>query len=306
MPGNNAYQKLLDFLMPPWDSNEIDVELRVAGILGMQGSGKTTLTQTIASDLAERYGEDFVCLKGYWLHRLIPRAREAGVLEGKTHVLIILEDATTVLHGAQARKLLARDMVYFWRLRHEVKAAGAKAYTAKIALLINMHSYMSITKYLRNAHMLIIKSVAPRWQRWEHEDVSLRWLEDAIVKELTKMRYSSDPEEVLRALSKALVVYHDGKTDIISYRPVKSWPSEFFEDAELGVEDEDEGEGETGEDAKEIVEAAREIGKRLRALREEKRLVFRHKYGEIKVNGERVRIGLDWAVKRLLQLDPRE
>ncbi len=302
MPGNKAYQKLLDFLMPPWDSNEIDVELRVAGILGMQGSGKTTLAQTIASDLAERYGEDFTCLKGYWLHRLIPRAREAGVLEGKKNILIILEDATTVLHGAQARKLLAWDMVYFWRLRHEVKAAGAKAYTAKIALLINMHSYMTITKYLRNAHVMIVKSVAPRWQRFEHEDITLRWLEGAIAKELTKMRFFNNPEEVLRALSKALVVYHDGRTDIISYRPVKSWPSEFFEDAELGVEDEGEGEGETGEDSGEIVEAAREIGKRLRALREEKLLVFRHGYGEIKMNGERIRIGRDWAIKRLLDL----
>ncbi len=63
----------------------------------------------------------------------------------------------------------------------------------------------------------------------------------------------------------------------------------------------EKGEEEGGEDY-ELAEAAREIARWLKTLREEKRLVFRHRYGEIKVNGERVRIGLDWAVRRLLEL----
>ncbi len=232
----NEYERLLSFLMPKWDSREIDVELRLAAILGMQGTGKTTLVQTIANDLAEQYGDDFICLKGYWLHKLIPEAREEGVLEGKKHVLIVLEDATTVLHTSQSRILLARDMVYFWRLRHELKEAGVKQYTTKVVLVINMHSYMTITKYLRNTHVLIVKSTAPKWQRFEHEDITLRWLDNAIVKELTRMRFSESLEDVLSALNKALVAYHTGQTSIIRYRAKKQWPKQFYENNEIGID----------------------------------------------------------------------
>ena len=236
---NKAYTELLEFLMPLWNSDKIDVMLRMGAILGMQGTGKTTLAMTIANDLAERFGDDFICLKGFWLHKLIPEAKSAGVLKGKKYVLVVLEDATTVLHSSQSRVLLSRDMVYFWRLRHELKEASIKTHTAKIAMLINMHSYMTMTKYLRNTHVVIIKSIAPKWQRFEHEDITLRWLDNIIAKELTKMLFSNNVEEVHAALSKALIAYHTGHTDIIKYEARKKWPEQFFENNDIGIEEEE-------------------------------------------------------------------
>ncbi len=214
--------------MPSWDSSEIDVELRLVSILGMQGSGKTTLAMTLANDLYERYGDSFACLYGHWLHRLLPRAEESGVLKGKKHILIVIDDATALLHIRQSRKLITNDYKAFWRLRHLVMRAGAAIYTAKVVLVINMHSYMTVTKYLRNTHVLIIKSVIPKWQRHEHEDVTLRWLDSVIVKELTKMRYGSDLNDITAALNKAVVIYFTGDTDIIKYRAKKRWPPNTF------------------------------------------------------------------------------
>ena len=242
MPGNTAYQRLLGFLMPSWDLEKVDVDLRIAAVIGMQGTGKTTLAQTIANDLARKYGDEFVALYGFWLHKLLPEAREAKVLNNKKYVLVILEDATAVLHISQTRKLLNKDMVYFWRLRHELKEAGIRTYTARVCLLILAHSYMTLSKYLRNAHALIIKSMLPVWQRFEHEDITLRWLDNAIVKELTRMRFSNKVDDVEAALRKALVVYLDKHSEIISYKAVKQWPKQFFENLDKGVEEEDKEE----------------------------------------------------------------
>ena len=93
MPGNEAYYKVINFLMPEWDSPEIDIEFRNMGILGMQRTGKTTLAITIANDLKRKY-DDLVTLYGYWLHQVIPAARADRVLKDTKHVLIILDDAT--------------------------------------------------------------------------------------------------------------------------------------------------------------------------------------------------------------------
>ena len=287
---NAAYKELLEYLMPSWDSTEIDVELRLAGILGMQGTGKTTLAMTIASDLASKYRDGFICLKGYWLHKLIPAAKEAEVLKGKKYVLIVLEDATAILHGSQSRKLLTKDMKYFWRLRHELKDAGINTHTAKIALLINMHSYMTITKYLRNTHVLIIKSVAPRWQRFEHEDITLRWLDSAIAKELTRMRFSNDISDVLAALNKALVAYHSGRTDIIKYEARKQWPKQFFENNDIGIEEE----GVNRESGEQLEKQVKTLVKALQKLLREARIrtrINKGKYLLAKIDGREISLG---------------
>ncbi len=233
---NKQYTDLLSYLMPPWDDRDIDVELRLASILGMQGSGKTTLAMTIANDLYERFGDSFACLYGFWLHRLLPKAVEMNVLRNKKHVLIVVDDATAFLHSGQSRKLLAKDYMFFWRLRHLAREGGVSTYTAKIALIINMHSYMTITKYLRNTHVLIVKSVMPRWQRYEHEDVSLRWLDSMVARELTRMRYGMDRGDVTAALNKALAAYFTGETDIIKYAAKKKWPPNTFTDLDTGID----------------------------------------------------------------------
>ncbi len=231
-----AYRDLLEYLMPPWDSSDIDVELRLAGVLGMQGVGKTTLAMTIANDLYEKRGDSFVCLYGYWLHKLLPRAIEQGVLKSKKHVLIVIDDATALLHISQSRKLLAKDYQFFWRLRHIMMSAGIATHTAKIALIINMHSYMTVTKYLRNAHVLIVKSLLPKWQRFEHEDVTLRWLDSAIAKELTRMRYSNNPSDIAASLNKGLAVYFTGMTRVIKYDAKKRWPPGTVMSTDTGAE----------------------------------------------------------------------
>ncbi len=235
---NEDYRELLEYLMPEWDSKEIDIELRLAAILGIQGSGKTTLSMTIANDLHKKYRDSFACLYGYWLHKLLPKAIEQNTLKNKKHILIVIDDATALLHTAQSKKLLAKDYEVFWRLRHVVKDAGIATHTAKIALIINMHSYMTIAKYLRNAQAVIIKSLLPRWQRFEHEDITLRWLDSAIAKELTSMRYSNDPDDIAAALNKALVAYFTGKTEIIKYDAKKTWPPGTLTDTETGIEKE--------------------------------------------------------------------
>ncbi len=231
-----AYRDLLEYLMPPWDSIDIDVELRLVGILGMQGSGKTTLAMTLANDLYEKYRDSFACLYGYWLHKLLPKAVETNALKNKKHVLIIIDDATALLHTAQSKKLLAKDYEVFWRLRHVVKDAGIATHTAKIALIINMHSYMTIAKYLRNTHMLIIKSLLPKWQRYEHEDVTLKWLASMVARDLTDMRYGRNPRDIAAALNKALAVYFTGRAEIIKYSAKKTWPPNTVMSTETGIE----------------------------------------------------------------------
>ncbi len=256
---NKAYKHLLEYLMPSWDSDDIDVELRLVGIIGKQGSGKTTLAMTIANDLYEKYRDSFACLHGYWLHKLLPKAIDAGVLRGKKHILIVIDDATALLHTNQSKKMLSKDYEIYWRLRHYVKDAGAVTNTAKVVLMINMHSYMSIAKYLRNVDVLIIKSVMPRWQRYEREDVSLRWFDAMVVKLLTRMRSSIDLKRVTAALSKAVVAYDSGASSVIIYRAKKQWSPGTFIDQDTG----------TGEDSekkmrmitqKKFIEIARECG----------------------------------------------
>ncbi len=231
---NKAYKKLLRYLLPPWDNKEIDVGLRLASVLGMQGSGKTTLAMTIANDLYQKFGDRFACLYGYWLHKLVPKAIENNVIKGKKYILIVLDDATALLHTGQSRKLLLEDYEVFWRLRHFVKEGGAETHTARVALLINMHSYMTITKYLRNTHVLIVKSIMPKWQRYEHEDITLKWLSSIIAKNLTEMLYGTDPRDETAALGKAVTAYLTGKVDLIKYSAKKTWPPGTFIDTDTG------------------------------------------------------------------------
>jgi len=288
---NSAYKDLLEFLMPSWDSKDIDIELRIGGILGMQGTGKSTLAMTLANDLKSRYGNAFISLYGYWLHKLIPAAAAAHALEGKKGVLIVLEDATAMLHNMQSRKLLTEDMVYFWRLRHEIRDAGIETHTAKIALLINMHSYMTITKYLRNAHMLIVKSIVPKWQRYEHEDITLRWLDSVIAKQLTRMRFSGSIADVLAALNKALVVYHTGHTDIIKYEAKKRWPKDTYINEDVGVEEEASDEE---QDINALIAENQALKKALRRLIDELNLrtkVDKTKYLRVKTNSHYISLG---------------
>ena len=228
--------ELIDRLFPPFDSEQLDVELRIALVIGGMGSGKTTLTQTIANKIIKRYKNEAAILYGFWLHKLIPRAIQAGIVESKKYILVVQEDATGFLTRYQNKKLLTQDMFYFFRIRHNFKD-HIKKYTGKIALIINAHSYMLLEKHVKHAHMIIVKSLPPKWQRFEHEDITFRFLDSILIRELTKMRYSTSVDDVLSALNKAIVVNMDGKTEVLKYNAIKGWPNRnFFECLDPGID----------------------------------------------------------------------
>ena len=224
MPGNDKYYHLLNFIMPDWDSEEIDVEFRNIGIVGMQRTGKTTLATTIGHDLYRKYGADLVILYGYWLHEIIPRAREQGLLKGKSKVVLILDDATAFQNWTTVKEKLGLELRYYWRIAHHLKDAGIRTNTAKVAMIYLYHSYMLVSKFMRNAHAIIVKTMLPSWQRFEHEDITLRWFDNAVVKELTRLRFSSNVNDVMTALNSALAIYVHKGSDIIKYNAVKEIP----------------------------------------------------------------------------------
>ena len=296
MPGNGAYERLLDFIMPSWDSPEIDIEQpRTIGLLGFMGTGKTTLAITIANDLRRKYN-DLVVAYGYWLHQIVER------LDGidTKHVLIVIEDATSRYPLREARKKLDKDMAVYWELRHRFREAGLREYTGKIGVIVIMHSYMVMSKYIRNAWAMVIKSIMPRWQRFEHEDITLKWIDSAIVKELSKMRLSSDPETIHKALNKALVVYMDGASDIISYNAVKDWPKNT-----IVVDDDDAVQEDNDVKDKELVNAAKILGRYFKKLRDEKKLIYADLSAYIKLDGRKVRIGNKHAVEKIIELSSK-
>ncbi len=295
MPGNEAYKKLLNFIMPSWDSSDIDIEQpRTVGFLGFMGTGKTTLAMTIANDLKSRY-DDLVVAYGYWLHQIVERLRNG--IDTK-HVLIVIEDATSRYPLREARKKLDKDMAVYWELRHRLREAGLREYTGKIGVIVIMHSYMVMSKYIRNAWAMVIKSIMPRWQRFEHEDITLKWLDSLVVKELTKMRLSSDPETIHKALNKALVVYMDGASDIISYNAVKDWPKNTVVVEDTVQEDNDVKD-------KELVNAAKILGRYFKKLRDEKKLIYADLSAYIKLDGRKVRIGNKHAVEKIIELSSK-
>ena len=295
MPGNEAYNRLLEFIMPSWDSPEIDVELRVVGILGMQGSGKTTLVQTIVSDLKKEY-QDLVTVYGFWLHDIIDTIKRKGL--NTMHSAVVLEDATTRYHVGQARSLIARDMKVFWRLRHLLRQAGLNPFTGKITVIVVMHSYMTVNKYLRNSQALIIKSMAPKWQRFEHEDVTLRWLDSSLVNELTRMRYEGGREQVEKALNKALVVYMDGRSELLSFKAVKKWPQDTIVVEEN--EESDQNSNDSNIVDSELLKDIRSLARSLARLRDNNSLFFSDTGAYIRIDGKKIRLGSKRVVRKLL------
>ena len=229
MPGNSNYVKLLNFICPGYNSENIDIDWRTVGLLGMPRSGKTTLAFTIGNDLEARFGEEFIMLYGYWLHKVMEHAVEDRLLEGKRVAFILIEDATGRINNSTARMLLSKDMRTYFEIAHKAREAGLKEYTGWVLVAINFHSYMVLGKYFRNAHAMIVKSWIPKWQRYEHEDITLRWLDKAIVKELTSMRYSSRPELVNSALNKAVMLTITGWSDVIKYEAVKHPPKNYVD-----------------------------------------------------------------------------
>lgn len=284
MPGNEAYHRVIDFLMPQWDSPEIDVEFRNMGILGMQRTGKTTLALTIANDLKRKY-DDLVTLYGYWLHQIIPAAREDGVLKEAKHVLIILDDATAFQaidkHMLQKIQL---ELKYYWRIAHELKKAGVKQYTTKVVLLYLYHSYMLVSKFMRNAHLIAIKSLLPRFQQYEREDVTLKWFDALVVRELTKMRFSNDVNQVRAALSKALVYWMSGATEIMTFKAVKIPPKNFYDYTHLEIEEDEKDEDELETLRKQVKTLSKAVAKILDELNIPVK-VNRKKYLLAKMNG---------------------
>ena len=225
---------LLDKMFPPIDTDEIDVELRIALVVGSMGAGKTTLAQTLSNELLKKYGDKSFTIYGYWLHKIIPEAVE--LTNGKKYILIVLDDATGFISRLQSRKLVSRDMYYFFRLRHFFKGQ-VEENTAKIGLLILTHSYMLLEKHVRHAHMILIKSLPARWQRYEHEDLTLKFLDSVLVRELTRMRFSSRIDDVLSALNKAIVLNLDGTTEVLKYRAIKGWPKRnYYENLDIGID----------------------------------------------------------------------
>ncbi len=284
MPGNEAYYKVINFLMPEWDDPEIDVEFRNMGILGMQRTGKTTLALTIANDLKKKY-DDLVTLYGYWLHQIIPAAKQDRVLRDTGHVLIILDDATAF--QAVDRKVLEKvqlELKYYWRIAHELKRAGVRQHTTKIVLLYLYHSYMLVSKFMRNAHLIAIKSLLPRFQQYEREDVTLKWLDALVVRELTKMRFSNDVNQVRAALSKALVYWMSGATEIMTFKAIKTPPKDFYDYTYLEFNRDESDEDEKEKLRRQVKMLAKAVSKILDEL-EIPVKVNRKKYLLAKMNG---------------------
>ena len=285
--------------MPEWDDNEVDIEFRNMGILGMQRTGKTTLAITIANDLKKKY-DDLVTLYGYWLHQVIPAAKQDKILKDTKHVLIILDDATAF--QAVDRKVLEKvqlELKYYWRIAHELKEAGVKQYTTKVVLLYLYHSYMLVSKFMRNAHLIAIKSLLPRFQQYEREDVTLRWLDAVIARELTKMRFSNDVSQVKAALSKALVYWMSGATEILTFKAVKSKPKDFYDYTHLEFED---VENENVNLEKEVKVLAKALLKIIVEM-DLKTKVDRSKYLRIKTNGKWISAGPVVPILRRLKIN---
>ena len=292
MPGNEEYQRVINFIMPKWDSDHVDVEFRNMGILGMQRTGKTTLAITIANDLKRRFS-DLVVLYGYWLHQIIPRAREDNVLRGTRHVLIILDDATA-FQGVDKATLekLQRELKFYWRIAHELKKAGVEQYTTKVSMLYLYHSYMMVSKFMRNAHVIAVKSIMPKFQQWEREDVTLRWFSAALLKELTRMRFSNNEDEVLSALNKAITVWFDGHSGVLKYHAVKHPPGDYYDYTFL--EDVDEMSKDEKAKCKEYKRLVKTLKKAVARLLAETGLPVkrdRTKYLRVKTNGHWISLG---------------
>ena len=290
MPGNEEYQRVLRFIMPSWDSDQVDVEFRNMGILGMQRTGKTTLALTIANDLKKIYG-DMVVLYGYWLHQVIPRAREDRVLKGAKHVLVILDDATA-FQGIDKKTLekLQRELKFYWRIAHELKKAGVEQYTSKITMLYLYHSYMMVSKFMRNAHVIAVKSIMPRFQQWEREDVTLRWFSAALLRELTRMRFSNNADDVLSALNKAITIWFDGHSGVLKYYAIKHPPRDYYDYTFL----EDEMSKDETVDCKENKRLMKALQKAVARLIVETGLQTKRdkkKYLRVKTNGRWISLG---------------
>jgi energy-coupling factor transporter ATP-binding protein EcfA2 len=214
-------KEIAKFLAPTYDTNEIDYELRTAVILGQQGTGKTTLVQTICSEILSLH-EKVVVIYGSSLKEMV----NVKIPENQKVLIFCLEDATAFLRGAS--EIINENMRVFWRLRHHARRLGLSPHTGKVVLLINAHSYMNLAKYLRQAHLLILKSALPRWQRFEHEDLTLDFISNQVLKVITQAHFSSNLEQKLKAMSEAVVVKNDGSVSLIKYKPVKEWPSQFI------------------------------------------------------------------------------
>ena len=289
MPGNEEYQQVINFIMPSWNSDDIDVEFRNMGILGMQRTGKTTLGLTIANDLKKRH-PNMVTLYGYWLHQIIPRAAEDKVLRDASEVLVILDDATAFQPvDRQTIEKVQRELKYYWRIAHELKKAGMKQYTAKVTMLYLYHSYMMVSKFMRNAQIIAVKSIMPKFQQWEREDITLRWFSAALLKELTRMRFSNNVEEVLSALNKAITVWFTGRSGVIKFYAIKHPPKDFYDYTFLEEEAKDEN-----NECKDNKRAIRVLKKAVIRLIAETGLqvkLDKGKYIRVKTNGHWVSLG---------------
>ena len=288
MPGNEEYQRVISFIMPKWDSDHVDVEFRNMGILGMQRTGKTTLAITIANDLKRKY-PNMVTLYGYWLHQVIPRAAEDRVLRDTSEVLIILDDATAFQPvDRQTMEKIQAELKFYWRIAHELKKAGMRQYTAKVTMLYLYHSYMMVSKFMRNAQIIAVKSIMPKFQQWEREDITLRWFSAALLKELTRMRFSNNIDEVLSALNKAITVWFTGRSGIIKFNAIKHPPRDFHDYTFL---EEAKDENNECKDNKRAVRALKKAVIRLLAETGLPVKLDKGKYLRVRTNGRWVSLG---------------